>query len=97
MAKARYRFNIFLRPEPEGGGYTALVPALPGCVTYGRTLKEAREMAKDPIFLDEAAKVGAEITPASGEDLDALAQKIYAYPPEIIARATADYKAASGE
>jgi len=49
MAKARYRFNIFLRPEPEGGGYTALVPALPGCVTYGRTLKEAREMAKDPI------------------------------------------------
>ena len=49
MAKARYRFNIFLRPEPEGGGYTALVPALPGCVTYGRTLKEAREMAKDAI------------------------------------------------
>lgn len=48
MAKARYRFNIFLRPEPEGG-YTALVPALPGCVTYGRTLKEAREMAKDAI------------------------------------------------
>ena len=36
------------RPEPEGG-YTALVPALPGCVTYGRTLKEAREMARDAI------------------------------------------------
>ncbi len=37
-----------LRPEPEGG-YTALVPALPGCVTYGRTVDEAREMAKDAI------------------------------------------------
>jgi hypothetical protein len=37
MAKARYRYNIMLRPEPEGG-YTALVPALPGCVTYGRPL-----------------------------------------------------------
>jgi len=48
MAKARYRFNLILRPEPEGG-YTALVPALPGCVTYGRTLKEAQEMAKDAI------------------------------------------------
>jgi predicted RNase H-like HicB family nuclease len=48
MAKARYRYNIMLRPEPEGG-YTALVPALPGCVTYGRTLEEAREMAKDAI------------------------------------------------
>lgn len=35
MAKARYHYNIRPRPEPEGG-YTALVPALPGCVTYGR-------------------------------------------------------------
>ena len=48
MGKAHYRYNIMLRPEPEGG-YTALVPALPGCVTYGRTLKEAQEMAKDAI------------------------------------------------
>jgi len=48
MRKSRYRFNIILRPEPEGG-FTALVPALPGCVTYGRTLIEAREMVKDAI------------------------------------------------
>ena len=48
MAKARYHYNIMLRPEPEGG-YTALVPALPGCVTYGRTLDEARAMVKDAI------------------------------------------------
>ncbi|MGO9209931.1 MAG: type II toxin-antitoxin system HicB family antitoxin [Terriglobales bacterium] len=48
MRKARYHFNIILRPEPEGG-FTALVPALPGCVTYGRTLVEARKMVKDAI------------------------------------------------
>lgn len=48
MPKARYHYNIMLRPEPEGG-YTALVPALPGCVTYGRTVDEAREMVKDAI------------------------------------------------
>jgi predicted RNase H-like HicB family nuclease len=48
MANGRYRYNIMLRPEPEGG-YTALAPALPGCVTYGRTLDEAREMAKNAI------------------------------------------------
>ena len=48
MPKTRYHYNIMLRPEPEGG-YTALVPALPGCVTYGRTVDEAREMAKDAI------------------------------------------------
>lgn len=48
MAKTRYHYNLLLRPEPEGG-YTALVPSLPGCVTYGRTLDEARKMAKDAI------------------------------------------------
>ena len=48
MKKSRRHFNIVLRPEPEGG-FTALVPALPGCVTYGRTLAEAKEMAKDAI------------------------------------------------
>ena len=41
-----YHYNIVLRPEPEGG-FTAIVPALPGCVTYGRTLDEAKEMARD--------------------------------------------------
>ena len=48
MAKVRYRYNIIFRPEPEGG-YRASVPAVPGCITYGRSLEEAREMAKDAI------------------------------------------------
>ena len=48
MPNIRYHDNIMLRPEPEGG-YTALVPALPDCVTYGRTVDEAKEMAKDAI------------------------------------------------
>jgi antitoxin HicB len=48
MPKTRYQYNIMLRPEPEGG-FTAIVPALPGCVSYGRTLPEARMMAKDAI------------------------------------------------
>ena len=48
MAKERFRFNIVLRPEPEGG-FTAVVPALPGCVAYGRNLTEAKVMVKDAI------------------------------------------------
>jgi antitoxin HicB len=48
MAKARYPCNIMLRPEPVGGS-TALAPALPGCVTYGRTIDEERDMARDAI------------------------------------------------
>ena len=48
MKKSRAHFNLVLRPEPEGG-FTAIVPVLPGCVTYGRTLCEAKSMAKDAI------------------------------------------------
>jgi antitoxin HicB len=47
--KLMYHFKIVLRPESEGG-FTVLVPALPGCVTYGRTLKKAKLMAKDAIL-----------------------------------------------
>jgi len=48
MKKSRSHFNVMFRPEPEGG-FTAIVPALPGCVTHGRTLAEAKKMAKDAI------------------------------------------------
>jgi antitoxin HicB len=41
-------YRITLKKEPEGG-YTVLVPALPGCVTFGKTLKEAIEMSRDAI------------------------------------------------
>lgn len=41
-------FRIVLRPEPEGG-YTVTVPSLPGCITYGGTLEEAKGMAEDAI------------------------------------------------
>ncbi len=39
-----------LRKEPEGG-YTVMVPSLPGCVTYGETIEQAIEMAKEAIEL----------------------------------------------
>ena len=45
-----YNFRIMLRKEPEGG-YTAFVPSLPGCVTYGGTIDEAIEMTKEAVEL----------------------------------------------
>jgi len=42
------RYNVIFRPEPEGG-FTVIVPSLPGCITYGKDLKEAKKMAKDAI------------------------------------------------
>lgn len=41
-------YNLIFRPEPEGG-FTVIVPSLPGCVTYGKNLEEAKEMARDAI------------------------------------------------
>ena len=35
--------------DPNGSGYTVTVPKLPGLVTEGDNLKEAREMTKDAI------------------------------------------------
>ncbi len=49
-AKKTYSYQINLIPEKEGG-YTVLVPALPGCVSYGRTIEEATVNAREAIEL----------------------------------------------
>ena len=48
---SNYQYTIILHPDPEKGGYTVTVPALPGCVTQGETIEEAIAMAKDAIRL----------------------------------------------
>jgi len=59
MGTKKASFRIIFRPEPEGG-YTVIVPSLPGCITYGSDMKEAREMAKDAIkaYLESMKKHG---------------------------------------
>ncbi|MBI4548909.1 MAG: type II toxin-antitoxin system HicB family antitoxin [Ignavibacteriae bacterium] len=43
-------FNYTVLFEPiEDGGYLVIVPALPGIVTHGSTIEEARMMAADAI------------------------------------------------
>ena len=42
----RWTYIFVFDPEPEGG-YTVTCPALPGLVTYGETVDEARAMARD--------------------------------------------------
>ena len=64
-------YRIVLRPEPEGG-YTVIVPTLPGCVTYGATKEEANKMAEDAIraYLKSMKKHGEEIVDDSETDED---------------------------
>ena len=45
---SEYDYRVIYEPLNEGG-FQLIVPALPGIVTYGRTLDEAREMAQDAI------------------------------------------------
>lgn len=42
-----YQYEVFF--EPNGSGYTVTVPQLPGLITEGDNLKEAKEMARDAI------------------------------------------------
>jgi antitoxin HicB len=78
MKKSRGHFNIVLRPEPEGG-FTAIVPILPGCVIYGRTLAEAKEMARDAISgYIESLKKHKEAIPTDDESLVASLELEYA-------------------
>lgn len=42
-----YQYEVIF--DPNNAGYTVTVPKLPGLVTEGDSLKEAREMVKDAI------------------------------------------------
>jgi len=63
-------YRILLRKEPEGG-YTVIVPSLPGCVTYADTIEEAIKMAKEAIQLYiESLKEHGEEIPTEEETLE---------------------------
>jgi predicted RNase H-like HicB family nuclease len=44
------KLTVFLEPSEEGG-YTALVPALPGCISEGRNREEALSNIREAIDL----------------------------------------------
>lgn len=60
MAK---KYTIVLEPNYPEEGYTVRVPALSGCITYGRTKEEALERAKEAIagFIEGLQKAGESI------------------------------------
>ena len=54
-----YIYTCLFEPEPEGG-FTVTCPALPGLVTYGASIEEARTMATEAIegYLESLQKDG---------------------------------------
>lgn len=65
-----YHYTVVIAPDPAGG-FVASVPALPGCVTEGRTVNEARSMARDAIrgYLAVLKEDGDELPVESDETL----------------------------
>jgi predicted RNase H-like HicB family nuclease len=63
----RLSYRVLLRREPEGG-YTVVVPSLPGCVTYGETIEEAIAMAREAIelYVESLREHGEEIPTEEG-------------------------------
>lgn len=47
----KYTFPAIFDPDEEGRGYTVTFPDLPGCITEGDTLEEARAMAREALEL----------------------------------------------
>jgi predicted RNase H-like HicB family nuclease len=68
------RYTVVLTPEPEAGGYSVAVPALPGCYTQGDTLEEALDNARDAI------RLYLEDVEANGEPVP-----VESAPPELVA------------
>lgn len=46
-----YSFQIVIEKEPDDEGYLAYSPTLPGCVSNGRTIEEARLDIREAIEL----------------------------------------------
>jgi len=55
-------YRIRLEKEEEGG-YTVIVPALKGCITFGETVEQAIEMAREAIegYIETLIELGKEI------------------------------------
>ena len=55
-------YTAIYQKEPEGG-YTVYIPLLPGCVSYGKNLEEAKENIQDAVklYIESLKKHGEEI------------------------------------
>lgn len=64
---SQFQYTVVFEPAEEGG-FIVTVPALPGLITEGDTLEEARAMVKDAIrgYIESLMKHGEEIPVETG-------------------------------
>ncbi len=63
------KLKIYLEPSDEGG-YTVIVPSLPGCISEGETKEEAIKNIKEAIELYLEPVDDDVLTVANGEELE---------------------------
>ena len=59
---AEYGYTTIFEPLPEGG-FSVVIPAIPEICTFGESLADAREMARDAIrcYLESVIENGAKM------------------------------------
>lgn len=62
MKKTVLTYDVVFEEQPDGG-YTIIVPSLPGCISEGDTFEEAKKNIADAIqlYLEDLAADGEEI------------------------------------
>lgn len=75
-----HHYTAVFQKEPDGG-YTVIVPALKGCVTWGETVEEARKAGNEAIR----------------SYLGSLAKDNESFPPDISFVSTIDVEAATSQ
>lgn len=75
--RKEYNFTVLFEPAEEGG-YVVKCPALPGLVTEGDTLEEARAMAGDAIraYLESLRKEGLPVPEDKKLTLDPVKEEV---------------------
>jgi antitoxin HicB len=74
-------YTFVFDPDPEGG-FVVTCPALPGLVTHGTTIEEARTMARDAmegyieVLIEDGEEVPESDTPQAAPRFDRLAHAL---------------------
>ncbi len=63
------RYTVVLEQDPEGG-YVAVVPALPGCVSQGDTRQQALDNAREAaeLYVEDCIAAGDPVPTEAGRE-----------------------------
>jgi predicted RNase H-like HicB family nuclease len=81
--KKEYSYQVDLIPNEEGG-YTVVVPLLPGCISYGGTIEEATANVREAIELHiENLVAHDEPVPQGNESVQVFTTTVHVSPPHV--------------